>query len=100
MSFPLEAASASGKELMTPAISDFLQRIRSRPAYQRALDMTMKRAKNTFRRLASYLGVKEPEVVLWRAGITIPQGGQCRRLSQLLQVDVVWLGGLKCEVQH
>jgi hypothetical protein len=55
------------------------------------LDMTMKRARITSRRLASYLGVKEPEVVLWKAGITLPQGGQCRRLSQLLQVDVAWL---------
>jgi transcriptional regulator with XRE-family HTH domain len=55
------------------------------------LDMTMKRAKITSRRLASYLGVNEPEVALWRAGITLPQGGQCRRLSQFLQVDVTWL---------
>lgn len=55
------------------------------------LDMTMKRARMTSRRLASHLGVKEPEVVLWRAGITLPQGGQCRLLSQLLNVDVAWL---------
>ena len=55
------------------------------------LDMTMKRARMTSRRLASHLGVKEPEVVLWRAGVTLPQGGQCRLLSQLLRVDVAWL---------
>jgi hypothetical protein len=55
------------------------------------LDMTMKRAWITSRRLASCLGVNEPQVVLWRAGITLAGGGQCRRLSQLLRVDVAWL---------
>jgi hypothetical protein len=55
------------------------------------LDMTMKRARITSGRLAAFLGVKEPDVMFWRAGITLPQGAQCRRLSQFLQVDVAWL---------
>ena len=43
MSFPLEAAAASGKNggglnARYPMLSDFLSRIHARPAYQRALE--------------------------------------------------------------
>ncbi len=37
------------------------------------------------------LGVTEGDVALWRAGITLPRTADCRRLSELLHVDVVWL---------
>ena len=38
MSFPLEAAVARGLSTGRPHITDFVQRIRARPAYQRALE--------------------------------------------------------------
>ena len=37
MSFPLEAAAASGGVALGPKIGAFLERIHARPAYQRAL---------------------------------------------------------------
>jgi len=38
MSFPLEAAAArAGLDARRPSLDGFLQRIRARPAYQRAL---------------------------------------------------------------
>jgi hypothetical protein len=30
-------------------------------------------------------------VMFWRAGITLPEGSQCRCLSKLLGIDVAWL---------
>lgn len=62
-----------------------------RKLFSTKLDMTIKRAKITTRLVASYMGVKERDVTFWRAGITLPQSAQCRRLSQLLCVDVGWL---------
>jgi hypothetical protein len=62
-----------------------------RKLFATKLDMTIKRAKMTTRLVASYMGVKERDVMFWRAGITLPQSVQCRRLSQLLRVDVAWL---------
>jgi hypothetical protein len=64
---------------------------RFRKRFATRLDMTMKRAKITSRIVAGYLGVREQDVTFWRAGITLPQGAQCRRLSQLLSIDLAWL---------
>ena len=66
---------------------------RFRKLFSTKLDMTVKRARFTTRLVASYMGVKEHEVHFWRAGITLPGSGQCRRLSRLLRVDVAWLCG-------
>jgi hypothetical protein len=62
-----------------------------RRAFAARLDMTLKRAKMTSKRVAQCLGVPEYDVTLWRAGVTVPVGTQCRRLSELLRVDVAWL---------
>lgn len=62
-----------------------------RRGFATRLDMTMKRARIPSRLVASYLGVREREVMFWRAGITLPQGSQCRHLSKLLGIDVAWL---------
>ncbi|SAL26287.1 hypothetical protein AWB64_02157 [Caballeronia sordidicola] len=64
---------------------------RFRKLFSAKLDMTIKRARITTRLVASYVGVKEHEVNFWRAGITLPGSGQCRRLSRLLRVDLAWL---------
>ncbi|WP_175105658.1 XRE family transcriptional regulator [Pararobbsia alpina] len=53
--------------------------------------MSIKRARITSRLVATYVGVKERDVDFWRAGITVPHGAQCQRLSQLLGVDLSWL---------
>lgn len=64
---------------------------RFRKGFSTRLDMTIKRAKITSRLVASTLGVKERDVNFWRAGITLPGGAQCRRLSQFLSIDLAWL---------
>jgi predicted transcriptional regulator len=53
--------------------------------------MTIKRAKVTSGRVARSLGVSEHDVILWRAGVTVPKSADCARLSELLDVDVAWL---------
>ena len=63
----------------------------SRRAFAARLDMTIKRANVTSGRVARALGVPEREVTLWRAGVTVPKGMECVRLSELLDVDVAWL---------
>ena len=63
----------------------------ARRAFAARLDMTIKRAKVTSRRVARSLGVSEHEVTLWRAGVTVPKSADCERLSDLLDVDVAWL---------
>lgn len=62
-----------------------------RKGFSTRLDMTIKRARITSRLVAIHVGVKEREVDFWRAGITVPHGAQCHRLSQLLRVDLSWL---------
>jgi hypothetical protein len=62
-----------------------------RKAFAARLDMTLKRKKLSSTRVALSLGVRESDVSLWRAGVTVPEGKQCRRLSRLLQVDIAWL---------
>ena len=59
------------------------------------LDMSLKRAKVSSSRVASFLHVAERDVVLWRAGATVPTSAQCHRLAELLKIDVGWLCG--CE---
>ena len=53
--------------------------------------MTMKRAKVSSRAVAASVGVLARDVALWRAGVTVPTGPECRGLSELLRVDVGWL---------
>jgi transcriptional regulator with XRE-family HTH domain len=55
--------------------------------------MTIKRSRLTSQRVAKSLGVTEGDVALWRAGITLPRNADCRRLSELLHVDMSWLSG-------
>ena len=62
-------------------------------AFAARLDMTIKRSRLTSQRVAKSLGVTEGDVALWRAGITLPRNADCRRLSELLHVDVLWLSG-------
>jgi hypothetical protein len=62
-------------------------------AFAARLDMTIKRSRLTSQRVAKSLGVTEGDVALWRAGITLPRYADCRRLSELLHVDVSWLSG-------
>jgi transcriptional regulator with XRE-family HTH domain len=62
-------------------------------AFAARLDMTIKRSGLTSQRVAKSLGVTEGDVALWRAGITLPRNADCRRLSELLHVDVLWLSG-------
>jgi hypothetical protein len=60
-------------------------------AFAARLDMTIKRSRLSSSRVAKSLGVAEGDVALWRAGITMPRVSDCRRLSEILQVDVGWL---------
>ncbi len=62
-----------------------------RRAFAARLHMTLKRLKIPSKRVAQRLGVPEHDVTLWRAGVTVPTGVQCRGLSELLRVDVAWL---------
>ncbi|MGV7246095.1 XRE family transcriptional regulator [Caballeronia sp. M23-90] len=62
-------------------------------AFAARLDMTIKRSRLTSQRVAKSLGVTEGDVALWRAGITLPRNADCRRLSELLHVDMSWLSG-------
>ncbi len=57
-------------------------------AFTARLDMSLKRAKMPSNRVAQYLGVPENDVALWRAGVIVPNASQCRRLANLLRVDV------------
>jgi hypothetical protein len=72
-------------------LQNMLKHNGSRRTFAARLDMTIKRAKVTSRRVARSLGVPEYEVTLWRAGVTVPNGTACERLSELLDVDVAWL---------
>jgi transcriptional regulator with XRE-family HTH domain len=60
-------------------------------AFAARLDMTLKRSRLSSSRVAKSLGVSEGDVVLWRAGITMPRRCDCQRLSTLLHVDASWL---------
>lgn len=55
--------------------------------------MTIKRSGLSSGRVAKSLGVTEGDVTLWRAGITLPRTADCRRLSELLHVEMTWLKG-------
>jgi DNA-binding transcriptional regulator YiaG len=55
------------------------------------LDKSIRRAKLTSYAVARALDVSESDVTLWRAGVTLPSGMHCRRLSELLQIDIGWL---------
>jgi hypothetical protein len=62
-----------------------------RRAFATRLDMTIKRAKVSSRAVAASVGARERDVALWRAGVTVPTGSECRRLSEFLRVNVDWL---------
>ena len=72
-------------------VSDSSDSQRLGRAFAARLDMTIKRSGLSSSRVAKSLGVTEGDVALWRAGITLPRTADCRRLSELLHVDVLWL---------
>lgn len=45
-----------------------------RRAFAARLDMTLKRAKMTSKRVAQSLGVPEHDVTLWRVSVAVPRG--------------------------
>jgi hypothetical protein len=57
------------------------------------LDMSLKRSKVSSSRVASLLHVAQNDVLLWRAGVTVPNSAQCHELAAMLNVDVGWLSG-------
>lgn len=59
-----------------------------RRAFAARIDMTLKRAQRRSAWVARRLNVSERQVGFWRAGVLLPTGEQCRRLSALLQVDL------------
>ena len=64
---------------------------RGRRAFAARLNATLKRAHLTSGRLAKALRVAENVVDYWRRGILLPSSGDCRRLCDILRLDVVWL---------
>jgi hypothetical protein len=57
------------------------------------LDMSLKRSKVSSSRVASLLRVAESDVILWRAGASVPNSAECHRLADMLGIDVAWLCG-------
>ena len=74
-------------------VSEAPDRQRAGRAFAARLDMTIKRSGLSSGRVAKSLGVTEGDVTLWRAGITLPRASDCRRLSELLHVEMAWLNG-------
>lgn len=64
---------------------------RWRRGFSARLARTLKQAKWSTHRIARRLQVQEGVVRFWLAGVINPNGQECLRLSQLLQVDLVWL---------
>jgi DNA-binding transcriptional regulator YiaG len=63
----------------------------SRRAFAKRLNMALRRTNITSGRVAKHLAVSEDDVTLWRAGVTTPNGTECRRICSLLHVNVEWL---------
>ena len=55
--------------------------------------MTIKRSGLSSGRVAKSRGVTAGDVTLGRAGIPLPRAADCRRLSELLHVEMAWLNG-------
>ena len=72
-------------------LQNALARETCRRAFAVRLDMTLKRSKVRSSRIARSLGVNEDVVAMWRAGVTVPRGSQCRQLAELLKVEADWL---------
>jgi hypothetical protein len=54
--------------------------------------MSLKRSKVSSSRVASFLNVAQSDVLLWRAGATVPDSAQCHQLADMLKW--MWAGCL------
>ncbi|WP_429499951.1 XRE family transcriptional regulator [Robbsia andropogonis] len=64
---------------------------RGKRAFAARLNATLKRSGFTSSRLAKALQVAENVVEFWRRGVVLPDLNDCRRLCEILQLDVLWL---------